>query len=609
MALSSLGTLRYGGVNLNGPRVLTKSVTQIPRMDAAGRGRTWTDYTIVLRLMLAGVATGLVSRNSNDGNVTVIRTLLQQPGLPLFYTDKGYGPLVINVAGVKDCIWGPITKELAFESLGAGNACYLDWQVKVAIPCDNGVPKGTAAPFIELLYSVDYGGDAAGYTTRRISVTGRIPSTRFGVSKELYGTADDWREKLAPPLVPGFRRTYPSWSIDEAKTTLRGEIVDEELGVNFLPPGVALGSARQEVTSASQGLALWQSTITAEFELEKNSPIDQFDLTSYFIGTLCKDRIAATAAAIGKNSNAIVPLSLRMSEDEIFNRLKAAFSFTYSFTQPLKDIFGATGLWRPIPGSSWSNWASTMLNGPANPRGYAEMRILPSDDSIVDGCGGRTPGIFTDNGTIPVPEDGPIIVGLPINTDRELRGTKNSFPDPQPENSYLIYESWVWLEVDSGVVPVRVLPKAPANGLNQVLTANPFLAVGSTGTKSNWFDAFLDAIDVMPGIVPLIPPVGIVPPAFKPQQRVQPLVYVFLSGYAMRYGFPVPIPALTKYCGVAPVLSCRLDMGEGYGHGIRRAANEKPIYMAKWNLRYLLPGGMQGWFFPPAPPNPLLDQS
>lgn len=618
MGLSSLGRVGYGPVVFNGPSLQTKSIQQVVRLDAANRGRTWTEYTLALRLLIGGQA------GKTDQTVAFIRNALQTPGQAFTYQDMGYGPLTLNI-GLGEPIWGPLTKTLDWEPLGNGKAGWLTWQVRVAIACDQGAPTGSAAPFIELLYGYDTQLDAAGYTTRRISVMGRIPSVRLGLginNKELGATADDFREKLSPPLLPGFRRTYPSWGIDEGKTVIRGEIVDEELGLNFLPPGVAVGDASHEVSSSSQGLAMWQATISADFELAKASPIDQFDLCSYFIGTLCQDRIKATAAKIGRNSNAIVPLSLKMREDEIFGRLRASFAFSYSFTQPLKEIFDATGLWRPVPGSNWTTWAASMTGGPANPRGYAQMRLLPIDDSIVEGCGGRMPGIFTSSAanlrTNP-PPNGPIIPGIPQNHDRELRATLTPFPEPLPENSYLSYESWIWLEVDSAVVPVRPLPTAVPQRINAELTGTPFGVATSNQGANNFMDAIYAGLaTALPSKVPdsfLSRAVAAVPGAvdvlraFAPQQRAAPLTYVFLRGHAVRYGFPVPIPGLTDYCGQQPVLACRLDMGEGYGHGIMRAANEKPIYMAKWNLRYLLPGGGKAFFFPPAIPNPMLDKS
>lgn len=618
MGLGSLGRVTYGPVIFNGPTLQTRSLQQNVRLDAAGRGRTWTEYTIVLRLLIGG------QQGKTDQDVTFIRQALQRPGQAFTYSDLGYGPLNLNL-GIGDAMWGPLTKSLDWEPLGNGKAGWLTWQVRVAVACDLGGPFGTAAPFIELLYNYDVNIDDAGYTTRRINVTGRINAPRRSVATiagggitvnntELTDTADSYRERLAPPLLPGFRRTYPNWNLDESKAVVRGEILDEELGLNFLPPGVAVGNASHEVSSSSQGLALWQSTITADFELAKASPIDQFDLCSYFIGTLVRDRIQATAAAIGNKSGAIVPLSLRMREDDIYGRPTASFAFSYSFTQELKDIFGATGLWRPVPGSNWHSWAASMTAGPANTRGYAQIRLMPTDDSIVEGCGGRMPGIFNTPTAVRTnpPPLGPILTGTPQPRDRELRGTRIPFPEPEPANSYVDYETWIWMEVDSAVVPVRPLPTITPPVLNVSLTGNPFAQAGNSQQgANNFFDvikAGLNAV-VPDGFRPAQPQPPNVARMFAPQQRAEPLTYVFLRGHAVRYGYPVPIPGLTDYCGVVPVLACRLDMGEGYGHGMVKAASEKPIYMAKWNLRYLLPGGMTPFFFPPPIPNPLLNKS
>jgi len=587
MALPGLGTLTYGNLNLNGPAVRTNNVTARLRMDAAGRGRSWTEYTIGLTLTLAGGPT--------EAAVQQLRRTLNTPGLKLAYQDRGYGSLVLD--GTQDAVYGPIPKEMGFRPLGGGNACEIDWQVTTAVPCE--VSK--ANEIIEWVYTAHHDIDPAGYTTRRISVTIRIPGNRAGDGRGLRHTADEYRDRLAPPQIPGFRRTYPGWELDESKTVCRGEIVDEEMGANFPPEFVADLTADHEVSSANQGLALWSATVSADYEIVKGYKGPTTDAAKHFIGVIVRDRVAGIAQALGRNASTIVPISLRLREPEIFGRRKAAFSFTFTYTQFLADILGTTGLWRPVPGSNWSKWAASMQAGPANPRGYAGLEISPGDDNIVDGCGGADPGLFRNTPRVVAPPSGPSVVGgLPRPPlDPSLSGlVADLFPAPAAAGSWIFYECWVWVEVDASTIPVRPLPQKAPDRLLKAFGDNPF----TPGIKG----AFFDAMNLlgMPNLNPAAVGGGN-RLENTPQQRAKPLLYVFLRGRAARYGFPIPIPTLNNFGGAVPVLATRLDRGEGYGHGIVRAASDLPVYGAVWNIRYQIPDPPAG-FFPPAPANPTL---
>ena len=349
---------------------------------------------------------------------------------------------------------------------------------------------------------------------------------------------------------------------------------------------------------------MWQATINAEYELIKAAPVNQLETAKHFIGTIVKDRVSAIASSLGKNSNTIVPMSLRMRDPEIYGRRKSTFSFTFSYTQTLANILSTTGLWRPVPGSNWGRWAQSMQVGPANPRGFSGLELSPGDDSILDGCGGKIPPVFTNvTQLVANPPTGPTGIGGFDNTQGPIpRELRNFFPEPTPEASWLLYDCWVWIEVDSGTIPVRQLPKKPAKNIMQRLLQNPFDAL----------DVLPTAWDLFNGAMPRVPPVvgnpfgGAGGKLDNPQQRVKPLMFVYLYGRAARYGFPIPVPSLTKFGGAVPVMACRLDRGEGYGHGITYSAGAAPIYGATWNLRYQIPDPPKG-FYPPDIPNPILN--
>jgi hypothetical protein len=592
MALPSYGTLRYGPLNLNGPDVLTTRYECHPVMDPAGRGRTYSEYRVSARL--------IINAQPTDARVTAARQTLNTPGLAFSYSDRGFGSL--NVDGRADVLWGPKCRVTSIKPYGGGNACELNWEAEVAVACEGGAELTTGGGVGEIIawtFTANHDIDRAGYTTRRINVEIRVPGGRVG-ARGLARTADEYRDQLAAPQIPGFRRTYPGWSIDAAKTTCTGEIVDEEMGSNYPPEWCSDVTADMEVGSAGQGMAMWQATINAEYEIIKAAKVTNAEAVRHFIGTLVKDRVTSIADSLGGDANTIVPLSLRMREPEIYGRRKAAFSFSFSYTRQLKDILNATGLWRAVPGSNWQTWAQSMQLGPANPYGFSGLEIRPGDDSIVDGCGGNVPGLFRNTAVVPRPPVAPITCGLPGPPEPYESVLRTFFPAPTPQASWLFYECNYWLEVDSGTIPIPTLPAKKPTFVPKVLNANPFK---DDRPPHYFFDFFFDGT----GMPRVMPPAGGMNGAEGGRLEVQlrkPLVYIYLRGRAARYGFSIPIPSLSKVAGAEPVMACRLDRGEGYGQGVVYAAGA-PIYGSVWNLRYALTNLPKNWY-PPDPVNPLL---
>lgn len=584
--LPTYGNIRYGNLALNGPDVRTTKFSAEPEMDPSGRGRMFTRYRIGASITITGEPT--------DDAVQKARETLNTPGLTFVYADRGFGE--VRADGKSDVLWGPKCRVVNITPLGGGNACQLDWEAEVAIGCEDAVLTTNSGLSVGAIHSWTYTAsfeiDSAGYTTRRIAVEIKVPGGRRNSnrgSRELKHTADEYRRLLAPPGIPGFRRTYPGWTIDAAKTTCTGEIVDEEMGVNFPPEWVAEFEANHEVGSMNQGLSMWSATINAKYELIKDCPKPTSEAVRHFIGVVVKDRVLGVANKLGKTKSTIVPISLRMREPEIAGRRKAEFSFTFSYTRQLKEIMNATGLWRPVPHSNWAIWAHSMQSGPANPFGYAGLQIKVDDDSIVDACGGSVPGLFRTRPKVPRPSDGPSVIGGGTVTpwDEDI---KTWFPEPTPESSWLHYNVWYWLEVDSGTLPVKTLPKKKIPP-PKTLIPHPQAPPGS-----NVY------VNPLPN---LVPPKGGKEGGRLEAQLRKPLVYMFIRGQAARYGFPIPIPEVDTVNGVEPVMATRLDHGEGFGQGIVYAAGGAPIYGATWNLRYLLPELPEGWF-PPTPPNPIL---
>jgi len=606
------GTFSYDGIDLNAQMMRTQSVRSRPQMDTSGRAKSYTVHEITVRLVLTGRPT--------DRTVLDWRQRLTTPGKAFRYKDKGFGPLELDIRGDQDVMFGPIPRELSFDPMGespaGGTACILMWAVSVAV-VESGFANlraGGGAGFdgLELNFSASYDIDDAGYTTRHLTVMLKTAGRRFGDGRQLEDSADVYREILAPPQVEGFRRLWGPWGVNQAKTELTGEVIDEEMGLLYPPPGFCRVEASHDVRSNVMGLSQWVGSIQASYEVIKGAP-PSADPLAHFFGVVVKDRVAEIARQIGEKSKSIVPIGMELSEPEIYGRRKARLGFTFTFNQDLNKILGSTGLWRPVPGSNWKDWAASMEAGPANPRGYANMVLRPGDDLIYDPTGtGRTPPIFRSGGSA-VPRTPAIspVVGQVTSSPRWTEPLLRTIPGigPTPADSWVMYESWVWVEVDAGTIPVRPLPVAkPKFDLQELARLNPFDPRDQPRLQQIW--------DALGPRLPIVAPPrggprdpragGRIENPNADQQRVRPTMYVYLRGRALRHGFPVPVPSLRDFGGSVPILACRLDRGEGYGQGIVWNTGVNVLYGAQWNIRYHVPDPPNG-FIAPLPPNPLLN--
>jgi hypothetical protein len=597
MALPTFGTLHYNGYTFN-EKTETVALSMRPVYDHAGRTVLYLLFSITVRTVITGVA-------GTDAEVGRIRRQLTRPAGRLNYDGRGFGGLLVNVgAGPKDVVWGPRPQELSWKPLGRNLAGELTWRVDVALPdCDNAAYQFRP---LEFSFSVTHDVDK-GYTRRTIAGYLRIPQTRRGATdRRLSDSPDYYRERIAPPLLPGFRRSYGPWTVNEAKDRLDWSIVDDELRGAVPPPGVVEASLSHEVSTTTAGLTLWTGTIAGEYELAKFA--NPLLAVRYFMA-VCKERIFNTARAVGKNASGIIPVAFKMTEPDAYAENRAKFMLGYTFVQPVKDILRAASLWRPVPGSDWRLWALSLQNTAFGPRGYAHLEFAAEDDRIIDLCD-PSPYIGTLGaghggiGSLPRPGVAVPIPAVPALPDIQ-EGILRNFPTPAPASSWIYYESELWLETDQANTPIRPLPIRKAS--EALLRAGTGLVPGQ---KQSFWDVLADATMPIAGFINDLKGgkavlAGVTTPndlANGTHHRGAPVCYVYLRGRAARAGFPVPIPLIRDVAGVKPVPACRLDRGEGFGQGVYKGVGV-PLYTGSWNLRYYLPEVPRHL---PVPPNPIL---
>lgn len=554
--LPQVGTTRYGSFVFP-VETETQSLTATPVQDVARRTIIHVVYSITLHSRLH-IAAG----STMDATMDTVRKQLTAQASPLYYEDKGLGTISANVPGRarKDVVWGPVPKSLKLKPIGQ-NAVDLVWTVEVAVPeCDAAQYEGRV---MEYNYRLSFNIDTSGYQKRTYSGFVRIPMTRRSQGdRTIPWNIDEWRARIYPPLLAGFRRHPGVFTIDESKTRLDFSVEDEEVGPNFVPAGCVSATASHDYHTAKQGrFNQYVGTISAEYELVRGT----FNLFPYFAFIdLVKSRVEfvknlwtngqrdPNSVKPEERTVAVVPLSFSASEPDIYGHTKAKFSLSYIVTTGIR-AFLTEGLWEPVPNSDWSKWAKPLSAAAWQPNGNANLRFDQSQDAIIDLCLNAPTLSKMKSRQIP-----PIVQSL-------IRAIPN-FGNPTPFNSWLLYENKLRIETQDTTVihqPLATSKIGTPSGTNTLVSNSNYLnsANGFQGQRVNAPESII-------------------------QQRSAPLHFVVMEGRAVRVGYEIPQPKLLTLGGV-PMFPYNLP-GDGFSMGIVGNVG-LPIYAAKWRLRYVLP--------------------
>jgi len=617
MALSQPGIVFYNGVLFNGPELETLQLDGRPVPDSSGRTVMFVVWTITLRTVLNISA---ISPAAMDTVVQRLRARLTAYGGEFHYEQQGM-PLVVNIpptgnsigeasnqgfypvgdpAGTtsttRDVVWGPKPQLLSFKLLGAGTSADVKWTVEIAIPeCSNAKFAG-AENLLEFNYSLSFDIDRSGYTKRIMRGHLRVPQTRISQdNRKLSYSADDARELIYPPLVPGYRRTPGVFNLSEDKCKLDFTITDEEMGPNYFNEHVVDATANHTVKTSKAFSRRWFGTLSATYELGKLRRRDE--AFAHFF-TLFTDRRNQAKLERDKVKGAAIVLNVEISEPEIFGRRGAAFAATYFFTSTLEGIVEASGLWRPVPGTLGSKWTASLAKF-LDSRGLAQQRFDASSEVIIDLCLPSKPKY-----TKPPPGDG------------EDPGKR---PPPAPGNkippedaSWLYYMAWFRFEEIDETAELKPLPgkgKLDVQPFLGLTAMQPMFLAKRTELiiPTNGFGSTPTPPSIPPPSAPPVeqtekaPPKEVVMPRSIYQQRAAPSLYVWFMGYAARAGHPIPRPSINDLAG-KPIIRSR-SPGCHFTHGVIGNYFGVNLYGAAWALRYQVPDPPAD--FIPAPANPL----
>lgn len=553
--------------------------------DTAGRTVTHTIVTIKVTSKIAAGA-------NQNATLSTIRAALERPGGSLTYTGKGYDIQVNQNGQPSDVRWGPRPQVLEWKTLGGAYAAEITWQCEVALNnCSN---ASWQSKLLEYTYSLQIDTDESGYTTKTHSGKIVIPMTRVNVAGgAIPDTADNYFDFVVPPTLPNFKRTI-SRTLNEAKDTLTFSVTDTEQAGNPLPEGVISAEASHRFNTINTGRPAaifnrWTATLSATYELVKGKP--RSDAFQIFMKMLF-DR----AAADRRDGFLYFPVSMEISEPEIYGHSGASFSFTYNLmrsdnTGKSQNFFPKSGIWRPVPNSNWNKWTTSLGLARSN-RGIAGLRHKASDDVIVDLC--------LNNGT--GGQSSSVMTGVSGESTSVLK-TKN------PQVSYPILAQGLgipsqlpvlgsWLEYDCRLIvePVdhnvyhKPLPISSAN-------SNPLDTAVQSSVLSTLFSS------------PAASFYGA--PQYSPQTIVQSRgstdFYLRLVGRAVRAGYEIAPPQIYSVGNGQFMTANHPDAGT-YFSTWTAGYTTHPIQAAEWNLRWFiqLPVGNIGINLasPPRPDKP-----
>lgn len=538
------GELSYNGIVF--PPGIHAKVMMRPIPDAANRTTKYTSFRIEIACVLHDGQTDVFNRGGvkapivtlNQSFAEIRRRLSQRSGV-LTFTDRGFGDLTINTT-TQTVNYGPVPEVVTWEPVAGTSAVHLVWAVEVSIvQCDSSL-RGDS--IVELVYTAQWDIDEAGLTYRVISghleIPANLPST---IATTIPRTADFFRNRINVPVPLGFRR-QTKWGLSLDKRVLNFTIVDtEDPSDNAYPAGVIRANVHYTVSNSRVGFKLWDVNLSGSITVGQGVP--RWLAWAAFLIIVKSKRDQAVKAEVtdssGKKKSGGILITRRFSLTEnIFGR-DMSFSLQWTLGCTLDKLLSASGVWQPI-GTSWDAWRTSMTSLARNwdYRGHAQMRHLPSDDTIVNACSGGQ-SISINN----------FAMRGPAAAAGEVLKSKC----PKPANSWLWFQNEIVLvhEVNKAVHRQLISP-----GASIEVPPMPDTVVSSSAPSG-------------------------VPPIF--QNITQGVWKVIMRGAAMRVCYPIPRMTITKLGGTPVVLTGRDEQ-----LGRELATFDLPVYAATWHREYTM---------------------
>lgn len=610
MFVSDDSRLSYNGV---APTVYGCKVSARPNMDEAQRTVVSTTYTIHVRAWVAA-APG----DTTEKTMLAIRDKLMRPAGVLTFRQKGLGPINVNQDGVWDVAFGPKCTKLEMVPTGDAQLAAIDYVLETTIPQCSTTAK-YKREIMEFNWCHDTSWDESGFLTIVCKGHVIIPMTRSSASSTAVpDSVDRVMEEITPSVALGFQRMkqHQARSLDGRRMDF--EFIDEEQP-SPKPRDVTRAQVYQEMGSKlSRSYRLWEGTFSGTITLAAGRPkrlaYNYFmDLIRHRLFTAFGEGPAVIAPAAGPfvtptvttpgyvelafgmathhfallgpaTTEAGYPPGLRWmlmdefrARDEVYGRT-SEFTMRYRYyqTAPIGEILERAGLWW-VPERTWGEWRLSMNQTVNRPRGNAGWRGYRARDAVIDLCLPKPSSTLTPSG--------PSVAGVE-DEERTRTGARQRAGriKVDPERSWLWYESELHYGEGEGRF-ARHKPMAAAAGQQtaEVYRDNEdALGIVSRlqkATNGNVASADTGVPDVL-------------------HETRSPSPWIWLIGYAQRFGHRIPLPKIVSVGGVEAVLNRVIKTGTKVLWNYMGT----PAYETYWWLEFLLAEPPRGPL--PVPANP-----
>lgn len=638
--LPDTGVLRYAGVQFD--TLYHSRVSGQVQRDRANRATKYVDWQI----QVDGLISSFNGR-SVDSEWVNLRRQLTQPGFALYYTGKGFGPLIVNAAGspIQDVAFGPKPHLLDFTPLGNGLGTAISWQVETSIPeCSQAKFANTLLAFN---WNTSLSFDTDAYA--KFTVSGEFEiALNFGDSD----TVENYRAYTEPPIPIGFRATDRTFKISDDKRTFVFNYTYEEMPPMGLPLGATIATGNYSVRSAP-GATLnnrWEASMSATYTIRPDWPrreayirfaglmmgrINTLGYADSGVGPafaafrtdpiprtqslISSQRTMPTAVATAlarqylvaglflTNLNFGVPAAFRpqtarntflmksfgFNEGIYLGSKTITFDASWTFATNLSSILVASGVWSK-PNDTRPNLWRAAMSEIMGYRSWSHWQFNTEDDVIVDVCSNPPPPLTTTTA-----QDA-------VSTRNLITGANGYVVNPRPLMTGAKLEGR-WYDPDSGVLVEQgvTLPTFTAEGSWLEYQNNIEVELGSGMALMKTLPQAAYPVDTLASIDAFASDAqgattGVNTTSKSKQadycQRAATSTYrVCMSGVAIRAGYLVNIPSLVKFGGSVPVVDKQWTSGN------RIVANYSgiPVYACAWKLWYHVPAPPTGTQIPP----------
>jgi hypothetical protein len=389
------GLISYGGVAFGALKNADLSARMV--YDEAERVVTHLQYTLRIKdAVVWGVNTIKL-----ESKMSELQNRLSTPGLELIIDSIGFD-FTINTSAIgtkPDLLWGVKPRALNFRPTGGEISWMFDWECEFNISrcADPSALTSPNPPLMAWNYEFTSVINQEGLMERVISGYVQVPAVR-GVAPNqnavLFDVVAAW-DSITVNVPNGFRRTNNVHSVNKAKNRVDFSITDTELTSDAYPAGIVEADINYDLSSQGGGLSSWMATLSGELTVAPGYPKSLAAIKYLGILQFLVTKVKALAISSDQKQPAVVPMALRFSY-KLFSRT-SRFVAGYFFASDATTLLQKSGMWEPIPGTDYQQWAQSMnVAGVWGNHGTSGLKASPSDDSLVTVCIGITTSTITE---------------------------------------------------------------------------------------------------------------------------------------------------------------------------------------------------------------------